>query len=72
MTRRGFKCSAESFYWSRRWQPIPVFLPGKLHGKRILTGYNPWGCKVSDTTEKLSSFYTDDMLSGGNDDILKF
>ena len=24
---------------------IPAFLPGKSHGKRILAGYSPWGCK---------------------------
>ena len=36
--------------WSRKWQPTPVFLPGKFHGQRSLTGYNPWGCKESDTT----------------------
>jgi len=23
---------------------FPVFLPGKSHGQRSLTGYNPWGC----------------------------
>ena len=23
----------------------PVFLPGKSHGERSLTGYNPWGRK---------------------------
>ena len=37
--------------WSTRWQPIPVFLPGKFHGQRILVGYSPWGCKESDMTE---------------------
>ena len=26
----------------RRWQPIPVFLPGKSHGQRSLMGYSPW------------------------------
>ena len=25
------------------WQPTPVFLPGKLHRKRSLTGCSPWG-----------------------------
>ena len=29
----------------RKWQPIPVFLPGKFHGKRGLAGYSPCGCK---------------------------
>ena len=32
--------------WSRKWQPTPVFLPGKLHGQRNLVGYSPWGCRV--------------------------
>ena len=27
--------------WSRRWQPIPVFLPGESHGQRSLAGYSP-------------------------------
>ena len=26
-------------------QPIPVFLPGKSHGRRSLAGYSAWGCK---------------------------
>ena len=25
--------------WSRKWQPTPVFLPGKFHGQRSLEGY---------------------------------
>ena len=31
--------------WRRKWQPIPVFLPGKSHGQRSLVGYSPGGCK---------------------------
>ena len=32
--------------WRRKWQPTPVFLPGKSHGqRRSLAGYGPWGCK---------------------------
>ena len=37
--------------WRRAWQPTPVFLPGESHGQRSLTGYSPWHCKKSDTTE---------------------
>ena len=37
--------------WRRKWQPISVFLPGKLHGERSLVGYSPWGFKELDTTE---------------------
>ena len=36
--------------WRRKWQPTPVFLPGKLHGQRSLTGYSH-GFAESDTTE---------------------
>ena len=28
--------------WSRKWQPTPVFLPGKFHGERSLVGCSPW------------------------------
>ena len=31
---------------SRKWQPTPIFLPGKFHGQRSLAGYSPWGCRV--------------------------
>ena len=41
--------------WSRKWQPTPIFLPGKFHGQRSLVGYSPWGCKELDTTERLST-----------------
>ena len=37
--------------WGRKWQPTPVFLPGKSQGQRSLAGYSPWGCTESDTTE---------------------
>ena len=40
--------------WGRKWQPTPVFLPGKFHRQRSLAGYSPWGHRESDTTEQLS------------------
>ena len=30
-----------------------LFLPGESHGWTSLVGYSPWGCKESDTTERL-------------------
>ena len=27
----------------RKWQPTPVFLPGKVYGQRSLAGCSPWG-----------------------------
>ena len=38
-----------------KWQPTPVLLPGKSHGRRSLIDYSPWGCEESDTTERLHS-----------------
>ena len=40
----------------RKWQPIPVLLPGKFHGWRSLVGYSPWGRKELDMTEQLHWF----------------
>ena len=41
--------------WRRKWQPTPVFLPGKFHGQRSLAGNSPWGLKETDMTERLSA-----------------
>ena len=41
--------------WRRRWQPTPVFLPGKSHGQRILEGYSPWGPEDLDMNQLLST-----------------
>ena len=49
--RPGFDPWVGKSPWRRKWQPTPVFLPGKSHGWRSLVGYSPWGCKESDTTE---------------------
>ena len=43
--------------WRRKWQPTPVFLPGKFHGQKSLAGYSPWGHKDSDMTEQLTHTY---------------
>ena len=37
---------SERFSWSRKWQPTPVFLHGKVHGQRILVGYSLGGHKT--------------------------
>ena len=31
--------------WRKKWQPTPVFLPGKAHGQRSLVACRPWGLK---------------------------
>ena len=41
--------------WRRKWQPTPIFLPGKPHSQRSLVGYSPWGSKEENMTEQLST-----------------
>ena len=36
--RCGFEPWLGSFPWRRKWQPTPVFLPGKSHAQRNLAG----------------------------------
>ena len=49
-----YKCKFDPWVrkilWRRKWQPTPVFLPGKSHGRRRLEGCSPWGCKKLDIT----------------------
>ena len=37
----------ERIPWSREWQPTPVSMPGKFHGRRKLAGYSAWGLRES-------------------------
>ena len=38
-------------HWRRKWQPIPVFLPGEPQGWGSLVSCRLWGRTESDTTE---------------------
>ena len=40
----------------RKWQPTPVFLPGKSHGHSSLAGYTPWGLKELEMSEHRDHF----------------
>ena len=52
--RPRFNPWVEKIPWRKKWQPTPVFLPGKFHGQRSLVGYRPQGCKESDANERLN------------------
>ena len=52
--RHGFDPWVGKTPWRRARLSTPVFLPGESHGQKSLVGYSPWGCKKSDTTERLS------------------
>ena len=43
--RHGFDPLVRKIPWRRKWQPTPVFLPGKSYRQRSPTGYSPWGRK---------------------------
>ena len=44
--RCGFEPWVRKIPWWRKWQPTPVFLPGKSHGQKSLVGSSPWSCRV--------------------------
>ena len=43
------------FYWRRKWQPTPVFLPGESQGQRSLVGCHLWGRTESTGLKRLNS-----------------
>ena len=53
--RWGFDPWVRKIPWRRKWQPTPVFLPGKSHGQRSPVGYSPWGHKEPGMTERLNN-----------------
>ena len=49
---------------TRKWQPTPVFLPGKSHGQRSLVGYSPG---VTKSRTRLNMHIVHTLLPGGDD-----
>ena len=41
--RHRFDLWVGKISWRRKWQPTPVFLPGKFHGQRSQVGYTVHG-----------------------------
>ena len=52
--------------WRRQWQPTPVLLPGKSHGRKSPAGCSPWGHEESDTTERLHFHFSLSCIGEGN------
>ena len=50
----------------RQWQPTPVLLPGKSHGRRSLVGCSPWSREESDRTERLHFHSSLSCIGEGN------
>ena len=57
--------------WRRKWQPTPVLLPGKSHGRRRLVGCGPWGREESDTAEQLHFHFPLSRIGEGNGNPLQ-
>ena len=53
--RLRFDLWVEKIPWRRKWQPTPLFLPGKSHVQRSLVGYSLWGHKKWEKTEQLNN-----------------
>ena len=53
--------------WRKKWQPTPVFLPGKSHEQRSLAGYSPWSHKRvrRDLATKQQQHLMDSLMSKG-------
>ena len=51
--RCGFDPWVRKVPWRRKWQPTPVFLPGKSHGQRSLAG--SMESQESDTIEQINN-----------------
>ena len=67
----NLKISSNKF-WRRQWQPTPVLLPGKCHGRRSLVGCSPWGREESDTTEQLHFHFSLSCIGEGNGNLLQY
>ena len=48
--RHGFNPWVRKIPWRRKWQPTPVWSPGKCHRQRSLVSYSLW--KESDTKSR--------------------
>ena len=55
----------------RQWQPTPVLLPGKSHGRRRLVGYSSWGREESDRTECFHFHFSLSCIGEGNGNPLQ-
>ena len=55
----------------RAWQPTPVLLPGKSHGRRSLIGCSPWGHEELDMTEQLHFHFSLSCIGEGNGNPLQ-
>ena len=57
----------------RQWQPTPVLMLGKPHGRRSLVDCSPTrGCEESDTTKRLHFHFSLSCIGEGNGNPLQY
>ena len=58
----GFHPWVGKIPWRRKWQPTPVFLPGKLQGQKSLVGYSQWVAKSQTQLRDLATTLLSKLL----------
>ena len=60
--------------WRKKWQPTPVFLPGKSCGWRSLVNSSSWGCMETSYEQKFpgNPHFTVDYSTSDSNQILEF
>ena len=51
-------------HWGRKWQPIPVFLPGESQGRGSLVGCCLWGHTESDRSDLAAAVRSQEQQAG--------
>ena len=71
--RYGFDSWVGKIPWTRKWQPTPVFLPGKSHGQEPSRPQS-MGSQELDTTQQLKPLKpqtTDKVFHNKNEELRK-
>ena len=59
--RQGLNPCVRKISWGRKWQPIPVLLPGKFHREASWATCSPWSHKEHAHTHNKSQLNTSEM-----------
>ena len=59
-------------HWKRKWQPIPVFLPGESQGRGNLVGCRLWGRRVGHDWSDLAAAAARTFLGNMTSDVFFF
>ena len=69
ITKQCNKAKNSRKRWRRQWQPTPVLLPGKSHGRNLM-GCSPWGREESEMTEQLHFHFSLSCIMATHSSVL--